>query len=244
MEAAFWLRLGTPRSDASGTKFGYQADRTGRRPESYERPTADEVPHGRIGVEVIPAQDPCEEAQPPRVSASELDCHGEALVVREETLLRCERLPPDLDLNCRMGSNVPNPVGVLTPDRADDCLVGLRVVGQGHRDGGVELAGPPSRVDDQQERMAEEPAPSPAIYRQRQSEDRESRRPGWRRTPRSGLACRPIASDVRHLMTAITSGSSRRPRGISVAAGTCPFGSRGSPLRRASRYGRWAPRAG
>ena len=108
------------------------------------------------------------------MSASELDRHGEALVLREEALLRCERLPPDLDLQCRTGSDVPNPVGVVTPDRADDRLVRFRVVRQGHRNGGVGLAGLPSGVDEEQEGVAQEPAPSPAIERQRQSEDCES----------------------------------------------------------------------
>jgi hypothetical protein len=48
------------------------------------------------------------------MAASELDRHSQALVLREEALLRCERLPPDLDLQRGPDSNVPNPVGVLT----------------------------------------------------------------------------------------------------------------------------------
>ena len=42
--------------------------------------------------------------------ASELDRHREALVSREEALLRGERLPPNLNLQRRTDANVANPV--------------------------------------------------------------------------------------------------------------------------------------
>jgi hypothetical protein len=104
---------------------------------------------------------------------SELDHHSEALVLREEALLRSVRLPPDLNLQRRTDLNVPNPVGFAAPTRADNHLMGFRVMPQDHRNGRVELAGLPSRMDQEQERVAEKPAPSPAIQRQRQSENRE-----------------------------------------------------------------------
>ena len=111
------------------------------------------------------------------MSASELDHHSEALVIREEVLLRRERLPSDLNLQRRPDLNVPNPVSGVTPTRADDCFVGFRVPRQGHRDSGARLAGLPSRVDEHQERVSQEPAPSPSVQRQRQPEDRQSETP-------------------------------------------------------------------
>ena len=79
---------------------------------------------GRVGAQ-IPAQDRGDEAHPPGMSAPEVDCHSKALVLGEETLVGRERLPPDLDLQRWAGSDVLDPVGVLTPARADDCLMGF-----------------------------------------------------------------------------------------------------------------------
>ena len=58
-------------------------------------------------------------------------------------------------------------------NRADDSLAGFRVVPQDHGGGGAALAGLPSGVHQYQECVAQEPAPSPVIQRQRQSEDYE-----------------------------------------------------------------------
>ena len=101
--------------------------------------------------------------------ASELDRYSEALLLREEALLGYVRLSSDLDLQCRVGANVANPVGVLTPGRAHDGAVRFGVVRQRHRNRVAALPGLPTRVRNQQEGVAEEPAPSPLIQRERQS---------------------------------------------------------------------------
>ena len=82
----------------------------------------DELSHRSIRAEIVPTQDLREEAQPPRMPASELDRHRKALVGREEALLRGERLPPNLNLQRRTDANVADPVGVLPPNRADNRL--------------------------------------------------------------------------------------------------------------------------
>src|SRR5437879_6085758 len=84
-----------------------------RRTQRDERPGADEFPRGSIRTEVLPAHDPCGEAQPPRVLAAEPGHHSHALVLGQEALLRCERLPPDLDLQRRADPDVADPVCVL-----------------------------------------------------------------------------------------------------------------------------------
>ena len=167
-----------------------------RRPERDKRPGADELPRGSIRTEILPTHDRCSEAQPPRVPTPEPGHHSHALVLGQEALLRCERLPPDLDLQRRADPDVPDPVGVLAPGREDDCLVGLPVVPQDHGSGGVGLAGLASGVDQQQERVAQEPAPSAAIQRQRQPEDRKgetTRFPAksqqWLRCPVGWVRC-------------------------------------------------------
>ena len=124
------------------------------------------------------------------MSASELDHHSEALVIREEVLLGREPLTSDLNLQRRPGLNVPNPVGGVTPTRADDCFVGFRVPRQGHRDSRARLAGLPPRVDDYQERVAQEPAPSPPVQRQRQSKNCKSETPWLPSNPEKRLRLR------------------------------------------------------
>ena len=78
---------------------------------------------------------------------------------------------------------------VLAPGREDDCLMGLPVVPQDHGSGGVGLAGLASGVDQQQERVAQEPAPSPAIQRQRQPEDHKSETTRFSAKPQQWLRC-------------------------------------------------------
>ena len=112
-------------------------------------------------------------------------------ILRKEALLRCERLPPKLDPQRRTDPDVPDPVGVLAPRRADDRLVSFRVMPEHHGGSDVGLAGLPSGVDQEQERVTEQPAPSPAIQQQRQPEAASARRPGCLRSPSSGLALRP-----------------------------------------------------
>ena len=105
------------------------------RAQGHERPRANEATRGRIRAEIAPAQNRCEQTRPVRVAAPELGYHGHALILGEEALLWCERVPPDLDLQRRMGADVADPVGVLAPCRADDCLTGARVVSQNHDNG-------------------------------------------------------------------------------------------------------------
>ena len=88
--------------------------------------------------------------------------------------------------------NVANPVGVRAPAREDDRLLRLRVVRQRHRNRLAALPGLPTRVRHQQEGVAEEPAPSPLIQRERQTNMARSSCPGCRRTPSSGFALRPV----------------------------------------------------
>jgi hypothetical protein len=73
---------------------------------------ADEAPHGRLGAEIAPAEDQGGEAYSPAMLALELDHHGDALVLGEEALFGCVRLSSDLDLQCRVGADVADPVGV------------------------------------------------------------------------------------------------------------------------------------
>ena len=159
------------------------------RAQADERPGADELPCGRIRAEISPAQNRCHETQPPRVPAPEPGHHSQALILGQEALLRCERLPPDLNPQCRADPDVPDPVGVLTPGRADDCLTGLLVVRQDHGDRRVGLAGFPPGVDQHQERVAQEPAPSAAIQRQRQPEYRKSETTWFPAKPQQWLRC-------------------------------------------------------
>jgi transposase len=125
-------------SAVAGSPNGWLRSR--RRLEGDERPSVDELSHRSVRAEIVPAQDLREEAQPPRMPASELDRHCEALVSREEALLRGERLPPDLNMQRRPDANVANPVGVLPPNRADNRLLGLWVITQYHRSRRVTLA--------------------------------------------------------------------------------------------------------
>ena len=58
--------------------------------ERHERSIVREVSHGSVGAEVTPPQDRGDDARPPGMSASKFDDDSEALVIGEETLLRCE----------------------------------------------------------------------------------------------------------------------------------------------------------
>ena len=99
---------------------------------------------------------------------------------------------------CRMCAQVPDPLGVRSPGRADDRLAGLGVVGQRHRDRLAALAGLSALVGDQQEGVAEQPAPATVVERARQPHRASARRPGCRRSPSSGLADARCARRGRH----------------------------------------------
>ena len=90
---------------------------------------------------------------------------------------RCsyERLPSDLDLKRGACAEVANPIGVLTPHRADDGLAGFGVIAQDHGDGGVWLSGRASGVDQQQEGVAQERSPSLPIQNERDPEHCEGK---------------------------------------------------------------------
>ena len=199
-----------------------------RRPQRDERPGADEGTRSSNRAKISPAKDRGEQARPVRVPVLELGQDGHAFVLGQEPLAWCEGVPPDLDPERRMSPDVTDPVGVLAPGRADDCLVSARVVAQDHGHGGVGLARLPARVNQQQERVVQEPAPSPAIQRQRQPEYRQSEatrpspKPKERRYPTAGLLrCDSAFHDHRPLfgrepadsLTQRTHGRGARARG-------------------------------
>ena len=81
----------------------------------HEWVAANEVPHACVGAEIAPAENPRGEAYPPRMLASELDHHGDALVLGEEALFGCIRLSSDLDLHCRAGARMLRIQSVFGP---------------------------------------------------------------------------------------------------------------------------------
>jgi len=119
-----------------------------RWPERDERAAPNELPHRRFGAQITPAENRREEACSPRMAALELAHHCDALVFGEELLLGNVCLTPDLDLQCRVGAEVADPLGVGPPGRKDDGFAGLRVVRQRHRDRLASLAGLPTFVGD------------------------------------------------------------------------------------------------
>ncbi len=92
-----------------------------RRTQRDKRPDADELPRRSIRTEIPPAQNRCHEAQRPRVQTPEPGHHRQALILGQEALIRCKRLPPNLDPQRRADPDVADPVDVRTPGRADDC---------------------------------------------------------------------------------------------------------------------------
>src|SRR6476620_4034428 len=85
---------------------------SGRRAKRDEGTAAHEVAHGRLGAEVTPAENDGEEAQPPGMSSSKLEGHGDGLVLGEEVLLRQVGVASDLDLQRRMREQVSHPLRV------------------------------------------------------------------------------------------------------------------------------------
>ena len=67
---------------------GSSGGRRAHRPQRDEWPLADELPDRRVRAQVVPAEDQRFHAQPPWMSPSVLDRHGEGLMLGQEALLR------------------------------------------------------------------------------------------------------------------------------------------------------------
>ena len=103
----------------------------------------------------------------------ELTHHCDALVFGQELLFGSVRLTPDLDLQCRVGSEIADPLGVGPPGRKDDRLARVRVVRQRHSDRLPPPAGLPALVGDQQECVVEQTAPAVVVQGPRHPHGRE-----------------------------------------------------------------------
>ena len=89
--------------------------------------------------------------------APELDRCGNAFVFGEESLLRREGLPADLDLQRGVDADVADPVGVWPPYRADHCFAGFFVEAQDPEDCAVWRAGLAAGMDELQKGAAQQP---------------------------------------------------------------------------------------
>jgi hypothetical protein len=111
------------------------------------------------------------------MAPSELGADGDGLVLGQEVLLRQVSLASDLDLERRVCAQVPYPLGVRSPGGEDDRLAGLWVVAERHRDRLAPFAALAALVDDQQERVAEQPAPAVPVERTRRPHQGEYQPP-------------------------------------------------------------------
>src|SRR5581483_9221445 len=140
---------------------------------------ANELAHGLFASEITPAEDGRDEAKSSWMAPLEIERDRDGLVLGEKPLLGYEPFASDLDLERRIRTQVPHPLGVRPPCRADDGFTGRGVVLQCHRNRLATLAALAAAVRDQQEGMAEEPAPAAVVERARQphQDERDPARP-------------------------------------------------------------------
>ena len=104
------------------------------RPEGHERMGADELPQRGVVTQIAPAEDGAGEPHPVWVLPAEPDADTERLLLGKEPLLRGERPPAQLHLDCGVLLQVAIPVALRAPAGADHRLAAGRVVAQHHRD--------------------------------------------------------------------------------------------------------------